>query len=117
MPVALVSIISITAALKPSIAACAVAESGHTIIVREVLVPVAVALKLGAPAAYTFGHIASPVAVIASMSENSQSVKVANIFVFSFSFAPQFYEKICTYQIKGPAPGDEAGQVRKRACY
>ena len=54
MPVALVSVISIAAARKPSIAACAVAASGHTIIVRAVLAPVAVALKLSAPAACTF---------------------------------------------------------------
>ena len=93
MPVALVTIISIAAALKPSIAACAVAESGHTIIVRAVLVPVAVALKLGAPAAYTFGHIASPVAVIASMSENSQSVKVANILISPLVLPLNFTEK------------------------
>ena len=66
-------------ALKPSIAACTVAASGHIIIVLAVFAPVEVALKLIAPAAYIFGHIAVPVACIAFISENSQSVKVANI--------------------------------------
>ena len=85
MPVALVSVISIAAALKPSIAAFAVAASGHTILVLAVFGPVEVAVKLIAPAACTFGHIAVPVAVIASISENSQSVKVANILVLLFT--------------------------------
>ena len=80
--VAFVSVMSIAAARKPSIAACAAAASGHTLMVRAVFAPVAVALKLSAPADYTFGHIAVPVDTIASISANSQSVKVANILVF-----------------------------------
>ena len=84
MAVTLVSDISVAAALKPSIAACAVAASGQTTLVLTVFGHIEVAVKLIAPAACIFGHIAVPVAFIASISENSQSVKVANILVLLF---------------------------------